>query len=61
MVSEWTPTTPLPCDSLTKSINKDPRPKSPIPTDSTGSVPMSSNSVVPPIKFPSRSSGSSVQ
>ena len=27
MVSEWTPTTPLPCDSLTKSINKDPRPK----------------------------------
>ncbi|CAH3110542.1 unnamed protein product [Porites lobata] len=46
MVSEWTPTTPLPCDSLTKYINKDPRPKSPIPTDSTGSVPMSSNSVV---------------
>lgn len=60
MVSERTPTTPLPCDSLTKSINKDPRPKSPIPTDSTGSVPMSSNPAAPPIKFPSRSSGSSV-
>ncbi|KAJ7371249.1 hypothetical protein OS493_027363 [Desmophyllum pertusum] len=51
VVSERTPTTPLPCDSLTKSINKDPRPKSPIPTDSTGSVPMSSNPAAPPIKF----------
>ena len=61
VVSERTPTTPLPCDSRTKSINKDLTPKSPIPTDSTGSVPMSNNPSAPPIKFPSRSSGSSVR
>ena len=60
MVSEGTPITPLSCDSLTKSINKDPRPKSPIPTDSTVSVPTFSSPAAPPIKFPSGSSSSSM-
>ena len=60
MVSERTPTTPLSCDSHTKSINKDPRPKSRIPTDSTVSVPTSSSPAAPPIKFPSGSSSSSM-
>ena len=65
MFSERTPTTPLSCDSLTKSINKDPRPKSPRPkspisTDSTVSVPTSSSPAAPPIKFLSGSSSSSM-